>query len=79
MDQKKISRINELAKKAKAEALNEAEKAEQQALRKEYIDAFRSNLKAKLDNMEIEYPDGSVRRLKNNVGIIKLNKDLNNK
>lgn len=79
MDQKKISRINELAKKAKAEGLNESEKAEQQALRKEYIDAFRSNLKAKLDNMEIEYPDGSVRRLKNNVGIIKLNKDINNK
>ena len=79
MDQKKISRINELAKKAKAEGLSEAEKAEQQALRKEYIAAFRSNLKATLDNMEIEYPDGSVRRLKNNVGIIKINKDLNNK
>ena len=49
-----ISRINELARKSKtAEGLTENEKAEQQRLRQEYIRAFRKNLKAQLDNIEI--------------------------
>ena len=49
-----ISRINELARKSKtAEGLTENEKAEQQRLRQEYIEAFRRNLKSQLDNIEI--------------------------
>ena len=49
-----ISRINELAKKSKtAEGLTEKEMAEQQRLRQEYIRAFRKNLKAQLDTLEI--------------------------
>ena len=49
-----ISRINELARKSKtAEGLTEKEMAEQQRLRQEYIRAFRKNLKAQLDNIEI--------------------------
>ena len=35
MTNEKIARINELARKSKAEGLTEAEKAEQQALRRE--------------------------------------------
>ena len=38
MTKEKIARINELAKKSKITGLTEAEKAEQQALRREYID-----------------------------------------
>ena len=45
-------RINELARKAKAEGLTEAEKAEQTELRKEWIAKFKANFRAQLDNIE---------------------------
>lgn len=53
MEQKKILRINELAKKAKEEGLSEAEKQEQGELREEYLSAIRKNLRATLDNVKI--------------------------
>ena len=53
MDQKKILRINELAKKAKEAGLDEAELAEQKALREEYLAAIRKNFRATLDSIEI--------------------------
>ena len=37
MTEEKIARINALAKKSKTTGLTEAEKAEQQALRQEYL------------------------------------------
>ncbi|MDO5141906.1 MAG: DUF896 domain-containing protein [Eubacteriales bacterium] len=64
MTDEKIARINALAKKAKGEGLTEAEKAEQQALRAEYIEGFRRSLKAQLDNTVIVEPDGTSRRLR---------------
>lgn len=49
-----IDRINQLARKSKTpEGLTEEEKIEQQRLRKEYIEAFKTNLRATLDNIEI--------------------------
>ena len=45
-------RINELARKAKAEGLTDAEKAEQAELRKEWISKFKANFRAQLDNIE---------------------------
>lgn len=63
MDQSKINRINQLAKKQKSVGLSESEIAEQESLRKEYIDAFRKNLRATLDNTVIEYPDGTKKKL----------------
>ena len=48
-----IDRINELAKKKKTEGLTEEEQAEQKALYRAYIDAFKANLKAQLDTIEI--------------------------
>lgn len=52
MERAKIERINELAKKSKTEAgLTAEEKAEQTALRREYLSAVRANLKAQLDGM----------------------------
>ena len=59
MDQKKIERINELARRKKAVGLTEEEKAEQAALRKEYLDGYRKNLKAMLDSIIVQEKDGS--------------------
>ena len=53
MDQNKILRINELAKKAKEQGLSDAELAEQKALREEYLAAIRKNFRATLDSIEI--------------------------
>lgn len=53
MDQNKILRINELAKKSKEQGLTEAELAEQKALREEYLSAIRKNFRATLDSIEI--------------------------
>ena len=47
-----IQRINELARKAKAEGLTPAEKEEQQKLRREYIAAVKMNLRTQLDNID---------------------------
>ena len=58
-----IERINELARKAKAEGLTPEEKAEQQRLRKEYIEAVKMNLRSQLDNINIQETDGSVTNL----------------
>ena len=59
MEKKKIERINFLSKKSKAEGLTDAERAEQAALRKEYIADFRASFSGILDNTVIQYPDGS--------------------
>ena len=53
MDQKKILRINELAKKAKEQGLTEQEAQEQKELREEYLAAIRKNFRATLDSIEI--------------------------
>ena len=64
MEPKKIERINFLARKAKAEGLTPEEKREQQALRAEYIAAYRRNLQAQLDNMVLVDENGNERPLK---------------
>lgn len=64
MEQKKIDRINELARLAREKGLTKAEKAEQQKLRAEYVAAFRGNLKKQLDNIEVIRPDGTRERLR---------------
>lgn len=53
MTPEKIKRINELAQKARAQGLTPQEKAEQAALRQEYVQAMKVSLKAQLDNMEV--------------------------
>lgn len=64
MEKSRIDRLNELAKKAKTTSLSEAELAERDTLRKEYIAAFRANLKATLDNTVIVEKDGTRRSLR---------------
>lgn len=63
MTEEKIQRINELARKSKAEGLTESEAKEQQILRREFIDAFRNNLRGQLDNISIKEEDGSITNL----------------
>ena len=50
MTKEKIARINELARKMKAEGLSEAEKTEQAQRRREYVAAVVGDLKNQLDN-----------------------------
>ena len=63
MDEKTIERINELARKSKAEGLTDAEREEQALLRKEFIADFRRNLRSQLDNIDIQEADGSITNL----------------
>lgn len=64
MEQEKIARINALARKAKAEGLTPGETAERDALRKEYIAAFKASLVGQLDAITVVEPDGSRHKLK---------------
>ena len=59
-----IARINELARKAKTEALSPKELQERDALRQRYIASVRDNLRAQLDNTYIVDPEGNKRKLK---------------
>ena len=63
MEQSKIDRINELARKQKAEGLTDEEKTEQAALRREYIEGYKKSLMAQLDNMYIVEQDGTKRKV----------------
>lgn len=60
MDEKKIARINELYRKSKAEGLTNEEFREQTLLRKEYIEAFRRNLRGQLDQIDVREKDGTI-------------------
>ena len=64
MEQAKIDRINELARKAKAGALSDAEQRERARLRREYIDAVTGSLRQQLDNLVIIDEDGSRHELR---------------
>ncbi len=64
MEQSKIDKINELARKSKTCGLTEDEKALQKALRQEYVAAVRGSLESTLDNTYIMHPDGTKEKLK---------------
>ena len=63
MEQNLIQRINELARKSKAEGLTEEEKREQQMLRNQYRAEFRQNLTNQLEHTYIMDEDGNKRKL----------------
>ena len=63
MEQKKIDRINELARLAKVRELTPEEQAERQVLRREYIDSYKRSLEMQLENTTIMYPDGSKKKV----------------
>ncbi|PWM25859.1 MAG: DUF896 family protein [Oscillospiraceae bacterium] len=64
MEQKKIDRINELARKARTGALTEEELQERAVLRREYIESYRNNLVAQLENTYIVDEKGNKTKLK---------------
>ena len=64
MEQCKIDKINELARKSRSCGLTEEEKTLQKALREEYVAEFRSALTGTLDNTVIRRPDGTQEKLK---------------
>ncbi|MGO4887655.1 DUF896 domain-containing protein [Anaerobacillus sp. MEB173] len=53
LSKEKISRINELANKAKTERLTKEEEAEQKQLRTEYISKFRSSMTNQLHSIKV--------------------------
>lgn len=64
MEQAKIDRINEFARRVKAgEALTPEETAERDALRREYIASVKASLTGHLDNTWLVDPDGTRRKL----------------
>lgn len=58
-----IARINELAAKAKTGTLTGEELAEQDKLRRIYIDSVKANLVGQLENTYIVYPDGTKKKV----------------
>lgn len=63
MKQEQIDRINELYRKSKAEGLTEAEKKEQDLLRKQFVADVRGSLTAQLNNIDMVNSDGTVENL----------------
>lgn len=63
MEQIKIDRINELARKQREFGLTENEKEEQATLRKEYIASWRKSVEQTLDNTYIVDKDGNKVKL----------------
>lgn len=64
MEQSKIDRINELARKAKAEGLTPEETTERNVLRKEYIASVKASLVGHLDNVYYVDDNGNEQKLK---------------
>lgn len=59
----RVARINELARKKRAEGLTEEEQAEQQRLRADYLKDFRNGMEQMLEKIVIEDPDGNQQPL----------------
>ena len=58
-----IARINELARKNKAEGLTPEEITERDKLRRIYIDSVKASLVGQLENTYIVSPDGTKRKV----------------
>ena len=64
MEKSRIDRINELARKAKAEGLTEEELAERDELRQEYLNAVMRNARDVVENTYIVDEKGNKRKLR---------------
>lgn len=64
MDEIRIQRINELARKSKTPSgLTEQEKAEQKILRQEYIASYKRNLVSHLESIYIVEENGNKHKV----------------
>ena len=63
MEQSKIDRINELARKSRSEGLTDEEKEEQRILRAENVASFKASLVGQLENTTILRPDGTKEKI----------------
>lgn len=68
MEQSRIDRINELARKAKSEGLTDEEIIERDKLRQEYIEAYRASLRSQLDSIRVVDAKGNKTPLKRKGG-----------
>lgn len=64
MEHEKIERINELTRLSRERELTNEELVEREALRREYLDGFRQNARAVLENVRLKRPDGTLEPLK---------------
>ena len=64
MEHEKIERINELTRLSRERELTHEELVEREALRREYLDGFRQNAPAVLENVRLKRPDGTLEPLK---------------
>ena len=64
-DQKKLNRINELAKKNKEEGLTDKELQEREVLRKEYLEHFRGHFKSRLESIKVVSKEEYEEAMKN--------------
>lgn len=64
MDQKRIDRINVLARKSRETGLTEEEKQEQALLRREYVDSVLGSLRSQLDSVVLVDEKGRKTKLR---------------
>ena len=64
MEHEKIERISELTRLSRERELTHEELVEREALRREYLDGFRQNARAVLENVRLKRPDGTWEPLK---------------
>ena len=63
MEHEKIERINELSRLSRERELTPEEQAERAALRQEYLDGFRENMRQVLEGIRLQRPDGTIEPL----------------
>lgn len=64
MEHEKVERISELTRLSRVRELTDEEQREREALRKEYLEGFRQNMKAVLESVRLQRPDGTLEPLK---------------
>lgn len=62
MERAKLDKINYYAHEQKVRELTEEEKAEQHALRMEYVAEIRASFGAQLESTVVQYPDGTKKK-----------------
>lgn len=63
MEHEKIERISELTRLSRERELTHEELTEREALRREYLDSFRQNMRDMLESVRVKRPDGSLEPL----------------